>query len=86
MRHGANFGEAAAKRREETGATVRLRELSRARLALTSAGLAPGNEATLQELTNEELRPQELSELLPSVKIILSLASMFLVSIPTFHL
>eukprot|EP00973_Karenia_brevis_P005099 700396-Karenia_brevis.AAC.1 len=53
------------KRREAAADKVRLRELSRARMILTSLGLAPGSEETLHELQNEELRPRELSEALP---------------------
>ena len=58
--------EAAAKRRSEAGSKVRLRELSRARQALTSAGLAPGNDETLAELENRKLRPGNHSEPLPA--------------------
>jgi hypothetical protein len=56
---------AQAKRLEEAEAKVRLREVRRARVHLTSAGLAPGTEETLRELTDETLRPKELSEDLP---------------------
>ena len=47
-------------------ALVRLGEVSRARLALTSRGLAPGTQATLAELRDTTLRPRELSAPLPA--------------------
>ena len=40
-------------------------EISRARNSLESLGLAPGNQETLDELRNEDLRPTELSSPLP---------------------
>ncbi len=51
------------RRREEAERRVSLREVSRARVLLTSSGLAPGNEETLAQLTDEERRPRELSPL-----------------------
>ena len=56
---------AAEKRREQAEVKVRLREVRRARLLLTSNGLAPGSSETLTELTDEALRPRELSEVIP---------------------
>ena len=44
---------------------IKLREISRARVVLTSSGVAPGTEATVAELTDPELRPTELSEQIP---------------------
>ena len=46
-------------------AKIRLKEISRARIELTSTGLAPGNEDTYKELTDPELRPPEPSEAIP---------------------
>ena len=40
-------------------------ELSKARQALTSSALAPGNNETLEALTNEERRPPEPNLVLP---------------------
>ena len=51
---------AAEKRRELAEAKVRLREVRRARVLLTSLGLAPGNAETLAELTDPSLRPTGL--------------------------
>ena len=44
------------KRIKQAEAKVRLREVSRARVHLTSSGLAPGTPETLAELTDPELR------------------------------
>ena len=52
-------------RGEQALEKVRLREVTRARVALTSQGVAPGNEATLQQLTDETLRPRELTAPVP---------------------
>jgi hypothetical protein len=57
--------QAGERRREEAVRRVRIREVSRARTLLTSSGLAPGNHATLNELTDPELRPNQLTEDLP---------------------
>ena len=57
---------AAEKRRDLAEAKVRLREVRRARVLLTSPGLAPGSEETLAELTDPNLRPTQLSEALPA--------------------
>ena len=46
-------------------AKVRLGEVSRARQILTSPGLAPGTQATLEQLTDPDLRPQALAAPLP---------------------
>ena len=56
---------AAEKKREMAEAKVRLREVRRARVLLTSLGLAPGNAETLPELTDPNLRPTTLSEEIP---------------------
>ena len=53
-----------AVRRAE--AKVGLSELTRARVQLCSNGIAPGNDETLRELTDPELRPAELTEQLPA--------------------
>ena len=58
--------EVRRRRREEAEKKVRLREVSRARVLLTSSGLAPGNEATYDQLTDRDRRPRELSEELPA--------------------
>ena len=59
--------EAAANQRlAQAEAKIRMREVSRARVLLSSSGLAPGDTATLAELTNIELRPAELTEELPA--------------------
>ena len=42
-----------------------MREIRRARVQLTSLGIEPGTHATLNELRDEALRPQRLSEQLP---------------------
>ena len=44
---------------------MRLREVRRARVLLTSSGLAPGSADTLRELTDEELRPRQPGAPLP---------------------
>ena len=44
---------------------MRLREIRRARLALTSTGVAPGNAETLLELRDEARRPRQLAAPLP---------------------
>ena len=44
---------------------IRLREISRARVQLTSAGMALGNDETLRELTDPELRPNEVTMEIP---------------------
>ena len=45
---------------------VKIRELSRARALLTSSGLAPRTAGTLAQLTNNELRPRQLSAQIPA--------------------
>jgi len=50
---------------QQAAAKIRLREVSRAQLHLASAGLAPGTDTTLRELTDPVLRPQELTEPIP---------------------
>ena len=55
----------AQKRAEQVEGKVRLREVSRARVQLTSLGLAPGTKETLEELTDPALRPPRLSEQVP---------------------
>ena len=57
--------EKAERRRTAAAGKVRLREVGRARQVLTSNGLAPGTAATLRELTDETLRPRELTAPLP---------------------
>ena len=57
--------EALRLRREEAERRVVLREVSRARVLLTSSGLAPGNQETLEQLTDTDLRPDELTAPLP---------------------
>ena len=57
------------KRRQSAADKVRLCELTRARMVLTSLGIAPGTQGTLNELQNDELRPRELSEALPQEAI-----------------
>ena len=57
---------AAEKRREQAESKVRMREVRRARLLLTSLGLAPGDDETLAELTNTDLRPVRLAEEVPA--------------------
>ena len=59
-------GAAPEKRREQAERKVRLREVRRARVLLTSSGLAPGDAATLAELTNPEVPPTKLSEEVPA--------------------
>ena len=61
--------EAATKRRQAAVAKVRLREIRRARLVLTSSGLAPGNSATLQELTDTTRRPQSPEVEMPAAAL-----------------
>ena len=56
---------AAEKRREQAETRVRWREVRRARVLLTSSGLAPGDAKTLEELTDPNLRPTTLSEEVP---------------------
>jgi len=59
--------EAAEQRRlQQAEAKIRMREVSRARVLLSSQGLAPGDANTLAELTNPELRPTHLSKELPA--------------------
>ena len=53
------------RRRQQAVGKIKLREISRARILLTSTGLAPGTSATLNELTNEELRPRIITEEIP---------------------
>ena len=53
------------KKLQEACSLVRLGEMSRARQRLTFTGLAPGNAATLAELTNPLLRPQALTTPIP---------------------
>ncbi len=57
--------EARRLRREEAEKRVRLREVSRARVLMTSSGLAPRNNETYRELTNNERRPRDLDPNLP---------------------
>ena len=60
-------GEAAERNRlKQVEAKIRLKEISRARVHLTSSGVAPGTEETLQELTDPELRPNRPTEEIPS--------------------
>ena len=54
------------KRRREAENKVRLKELSRARTHLTSLGVAPGTQDTLNELQDESKRPRVSSEAIPS--------------------
>ena len=55
--------EAGAQRHlAQAEAKIRMREVSRARVLLSSQGLAPGDATTLAELKNIDLRPAELSE------------------------
>ena len=54
-----------AKRRTQAERKIRQREITRARILLTSSGLAPGSPETLAELRNRDLRPRELSERIP---------------------
>ena len=61
-RRGESEEHARRHRRQEAEKKVRLREVSRARVLLTSSGLAPGNEDTYEQLTNEERRPRESTE------------------------
>ena len=62
----ARSAEAVARIRvEQAEAKIRLREISRARVQLTSKGLAPGTPATLKELTDPALRPQVMAEPIP---------------------
>ncbi len=51
--------QAQAHRPESAERKVRIREVSRARTLLTSAGLAPGNDETWQQLTHRDLRPRD---------------------------
>ena len=55
----------AEKRRAAAVGKVKLKELRRARVVLTSSGLAPGTQQTLDELTDAALRPRELTEPIP---------------------
>ena len=52
----------AQKRRQQAEAKIRRREISRARVLLTSTGLAPGDASTLRELRDPALRPPRLTE------------------------
>eukprot|EP00959_Pyramimonas_sp_CCMP1952_P064621 1348721-Pyramimonas_sp.AAC.1 len=54
-----------AKRRQQAEVKIKMREISRARILLTSTGLAPGTDATLAELQDEDLRPRRLTEDIP---------------------
>ena len=56
----------AAQRGAQAEAKVRLREVTRARVQLTSLGLAPGIKATLDELTNPDLRPPRPTAPIPA--------------------
>lgn len=58
--------QAAERKRRGAEQKVKLREVCRARLLLTSNGLAAGNEETLKELTDENLRPRVPTEELPA--------------------
>ena len=58
--------ELAQKRRREAEQKVKLKELSRARTHLTSLGIAPGTPETLAELRNEEKRPLNCLEAIPT--------------------
>lgn len=62
-----NFSEEeeAQRRRAAASAKVKVREVRRARLLLTSSGLAPRNEATRKELTDERLRPRQRTATIP---------------------
>ena len=44
---------------------IKLREVSKARMLLTSNGIAPGNEETLRQLTDPALRPRVPQEAIP---------------------
>ena len=57
--------QAERQRIEQAEAKVRLREVSRARVHLTSSGLAPGNQDTLRQFTDPELRPAHPSKQIP---------------------
>ena len=58
--------QARERRRDEAERRIAIREVSRARTLLTSSGIAPGTQETLDELSNEDLRPIELSQDLPT--------------------
>lgn len=60
--------EAARERKLEAACNnVRMGEVSRARQLLTSSGLAPGNAATLAQLTDPAKRPRALTAAIPEV-------------------
>ena len=54
-----------ARKRRKAERKVRLAEVSHARQELTAAALAPSNDATLAQLTNEAQRPRRLSAPIP---------------------
>ena len=56
-------------RRKAAATKVRLREVGRARQLLTSNGLAPGTSATLEELTDVNLKPPRLTAPLPAAAV-----------------
>lgn len=56
----------AAQRGSQAEAKVSLREVTRARVQLTSLGLAAGTKATLDELTNPDLRPPRPTAPIPA--------------------
>ena len=70
--HGSNHSrefdeeQVRERRRDEAERRIAIREVSRARTLLTSSGIAPGSQETLDELTNVDLRPIELSQELPT--------------------
>ena len=53
------------RRISQAEAKVRLREVSRARVHMTSAGIAPGTPQTLSLLTDESLTPRTLHKPIP---------------------
>ena len=61
-----DVGAADQRRLQQAEAKIRMREVSRARVLLSSQGLAPGNANTLAELTDPKLRPQQLTQELPA--------------------
>ena len=63
--HAGDSHSAEDKKLAEASGKVRMREVRRARLHLTSSGLAPGTPATLAQLRDPARRPAALSEALP---------------------
>ena len=58
--------EATRQKRAKAVRKVQLAEVSHGRQALMQAALAPGNNNTLVQLTDEDQRPQQLSEPIPA--------------------